>query len=456
MPDAPSDAPRIGGWERAFLVIALLLQQAAFIPLPEALLGLDEPLDVLGNPADPARSNLSNFVLTLACFVILGLLSTARLRTLSATIKQNPLVVATAVLVLASVLWSFDPMLSLRRAGSYSLGVLLALYLVERAPADEIVRLLALSTTLPAIASVIYAVLAPDLAYMQSPEVEGNLRGVYAHKNQIAHVMAIGFVLQVYLALTTKRWLRHLALAALHAFLVVKAHSASATVSLALFVPLLALYRIGRFNRQIATLMMLAGAGLVAVLGIVAIEQPEELFAVLGRDPTLTGRTALWSRVLDAIAERPFLGWGYTAFWEVDNDLVLRIWSQIGWNPPNAHNGFLEIALDFGVPGLLLGFAMLARFVLATARFTANHAGYEAWIYWAMLAYTLFNNIVETGMLRGQEFGWFTFLVLFMTCLARERGAQVAPREAPARATNSIVARAKPLAQPAARSGAPT
>ncbi|MBI3515432.1 MAG: O-antigen ligase family protein, partial [Proteobacteria bacterium] len=443
-------APR--RWERWFLIAAVLLQQAAFIPLPEELMDLEAPLDAFGNAADPARSNPLNFGLTLACLVILGILSLARLRALVATIKQNPLVAATVVLALASVLWSFDPALSLRRAGTYSLGVLLALYLVQRLSFEAIVRLVALSITLPAVGSLIYAVLVPDLAYMQSPGLAGSLRGVYSHKNQLANVMALGVMLQLYLALTTGHRLRHLALAAFQAFLVLQAHSASFTVSLGLFVGVLALYRFGRFSHQLAMLAILAGTTFVIALGIAAIQSPDEIFGLLGRDATLTGRTVLWPTLPAVIAEHPVLGWGYAAFWQSSNEAMLRIWAQVGWQPPHAHNGLLEVAIDFGLVGVVLAVAIMVRFAIDAVRATRLDAGYKGWVYWSIIAYTVFNNTVEITLLRTQEFAWFTFLVLFMTCAARQHAVgRAALPAAPTVAVPSIVARAKPL--PRAKDG---
>jgi O-antigen ligase len=441
-------ASPLSRWERWFLIGALLLQQAAFIPIPEELMGLEGPLDALGNPGDPAQSNPLNFALTLTCLLVLCILSLARLRILLTTIKQNPLVAATALLVLASVAWSYDPTLSLRRAGTYSVGVLLALHLIARCRFDEIVRLIALSTLLPAIASLIYALAMPGLAHMQSPEIADSLRGVYSHKNQLANVMAIGFLVQLYLALSTQRRLRHLALAGLHALLVFEAHSASFTLSLGLILLLLGLYQLGRFNRPLT--MLAAAAAIVAVLGlgVGAAHDPDGFFALLGRDATLTGRTDLWPILPEVIGEHPILGWGYAAFWQASNDVVARIWAEVGWQPPHAHNGFLEVAIDLGLLGLSLTCAMLLRFTINARRFARMHGGFEGWVYWSVIAYTMFNNMVEITLLRGQEFAWFCFLVFYMTCAAKLRTVVSASTvSAP-----SIAARAKPL--PGAAGGA--
>ena len=436
---ATTDTPEMGRWEWVLLIAAVLIQQGAFIPMPSELLGNEAPVDALGNVLDPAESNPLNFAAMLASLVFIGILSIARFRALVTVIKQNPLIVATTLLVIASVAWSYDPALTLRRAGTYSIGVLLALYLASRCSFETVVRLLALSTVLPAVASLIYAVLMPDLAYMQGAEVEGSLRGVYSHKNQLANVLAIGFLLQIYLVQTTPHKARHCLLAALHVLLVVMAHSKASALTLILIAGSLALYRLGRLNRQLAMLATLAGLALIGVTALGAIEDPDGFFALLGRDATLTGRTELWPRMPAIIAQSPWIGWGYSAFWQASNKIVQLLWYQIGWQPPHSHNGFIKVAIDFGVVGLLAAFLLIARFTINAAR--RIDRGYEAWVYLCMIGYTLFNNIVEITILRGQEFAWFTFLLFYMT--AAVRGTVPVPTAEPI--AGGILARARPL-----------
>jgi O-antigen ligase len=74
------------------------------------------------------------------------------------------------------------------------------------------------------------------------------------------------------------------------------------------------------------------------------------------KSETLSGRTFLWSYAVQNIAERPFLGFGYTAFWKASSINVL-ISNEITWQAPHAHNGYLDLALDLGLllAGLYLG-----------------------------------------------------------------------------------------------------
>ena len=52
---------------------------------------------------------------------------------------------------------------------------------------------------------------------------------------------------------------------------------------------------------------------LLLVAPVVAIST-NSLFELMGKDPTLTGRTDIWGYVMPYIYQRPLLGWGYGAF----------------------------------------------------------------------------------------------------------------------------------------------
>lgn len=77
----------------------------------------------------------------------------------------------------------------------------------------------------------------------------------------------------------------------------------------------------------------------------------EHFFQLLGRDPTLTGRSDIWHLVLDADLN-PIIGAGFYSFWlGAGSDAVLEEGYQ-GLN--QAHNGYIETYLNSGLIGLLL------------------------------------------------------------------------------------------------------
>jgi exopolysaccharide production protein ExoQ len=109
----------------------------------------------------------------------------------------------------------------------------------------------------------------------------------------------------------------------------------------------------------------------------------------LGKDTTLTGRTLLWQHAADAIADRPLLGGGYEAFWQVGNWSAEQLWlysyvpNKYGYH---FHNTFLEVAVDLGLVGLGIFVMLLALTVLRIiARLFASKPAAEQ-----MFAMTLF------------------------------------------------------------------
>jgi exopolysaccharide production protein ExoQ len=77
----------------------------------------------------------------------------------------------------------------------------------------------------------------------------------------------------------------------------------------------------------------------------------------LGKDASLTGRTAFWDTAITSISERPFLGTGYQAFWQPGNTAAERIWYQFHLATKTGltfHNTYLHIAVDLGLVAICL------------------------------------------------------------------------------------------------------
>jgi len=136
------------------------------------------------------------------------------------------------------------------------------------------------------------------------------------------------------------------------------------------------------------------------------------LAGAIGKDPTLTDRTKIWSFVL-SMHSNPIIGAGYESFW-IGNRLQ-KFWSEAGLGTINeAHNGFLEVYLQLGGIGVLLlsGFLIAGYRNAARLLKTPSLASYSLSV-WLVL---LFFSITEAGFRSGLI--WATFLL----------GALVVPR----------------------------
>jgi exopolysaccharide production protein ExoQ len=96
----------------------------------------------------------------------------------------------------------------------------------------------------------------------------------------------------------------------------------------------------------------------VAMLGFISVpivalffDIGSSLVETIGRDTTLTGRTALWEDLL-AIKQNALIGAGFESFWL--GSRLERLWTDRAWRPNEAHNGYLEVFLNLGWVGVTL------------------------------------------------------------------------------------------------------
>jgi O-antigen ligase len=120
----------------------------------------------------------------------------------------------------------------------------------------------------------------------------------------------------------------------------------------------------GRAKRSTKVMASIAtlGAGLLVVwlTGDVVIERFQALLAVEG-EASANARLQAWAMTLDAIAQRPWLGYGHGAFLEV---FYLHGGPELGaigiWD--HAHNDYLQLAVELGLPAagaLVLAYLLL-------------------------------------------------------------------------------------------------
>lgn len=125
---------------------------------------------------------------------------------------------------------------------------------------------------------------------------------------------------------------------------------------------------------------------------------------VVGRNPTLTDRTIIWSYLL-SMKTNPLLGTGYESFWL--GPRLQWFWQNAGLGHINeAHNGFLEVYLNLGIFGLfLLGWFLIVSY-RTICRKLFSKLGSLNLALWIIL---LFYSATEAGFRSGLM--WLTFLL---------------------------------------------
>ena len=235
---------------------------------------------------------------------------------------------------------------------------------VEQLDGDEFMRLLSWLCFLLAIASLVLLVVAPASVW----EETGDFRGVFSQKNVLGQAMAVGA-----LACLHGRWAqtsgrtRFILIFSVIAVTAVKSGSATSCLAIVLYCVVgtgIQLLQRGGASRIIGV------TGLTFFIGVLLVASLDSgaFLEMIGKDPTLTGRTNIWGYVVPYIFERPVLGWGYAAFWSTQNPAAFAIADALNWYAPEAHNGALEILLSIGLVGLAFTVYLWGRAIRLSLR----------------------------------------------------------------------------------------
>jgi O-antigen ligase len=210
------------------------------------------------------------------------------------------------------------------------------------------------------ILSYLGILLVPHLTIHQpgdliEPELAGKWRGIYGHKNVAAGVMAV-FVYTGWFAVRIGQPLAGGAIT-FAAFVFLIFSGGKSELALLFVVPMIAAL-VAR-TRSIWLKGFLAFAPLAMLtfltVGAVVSTTAQAILRALSIDPTFTGRTDIWKFALAAIAEHPWRGEGYEAFW-FSEALRHGVEGKTKWLAAVAtsHNSYIDLALTIGIPGLLL------------------------------------------------------------------------------------------------------
>jgi exopolysaccharide production protein ExoQ len=132
-----------------------------------------------------------------------------------------------------------------------------------------------------------------------------------------------------------------------------------------------------------------------------------ELLSVIGRDPTLTDRTEVWSVAMGLVRD-PLIGTGFESFWL--GPRLEAMWNAYSWQPGQAHNGYLETFLNLGWIGVALLAVVIVtgyRTVLAQYQRTPSMGS-------LMLTYFVVGvifNFTEAAFFRMMAPAWIFFLL---------------------------------------------
>lgn len=396
----------------AFVSAVLFLSTGAFVTV--FLSGYSQEAYAQGSPM---------MQVCWSCIYLAGLVRAHAIRRrLISVLKKNPALIALLALAALSFCWSLDPGLTLRRSLALLLCTLFAVDFGVRYPVEKQVYLiswtLGVAIVLSAIAGLFFPQLVPAAPWTTPGDDTAAWHGLFSHKNIFGEILAFGVLCAICRERrgTAGYTAAGICLAGLFA-LILASQSGTALLISALMILQWPLLCILHWRRRMLGTLGVAGIVLAVFCLAICVANSGTVASTMDRSTDLTGRTELWQYALQSAAKRPVLGYGYNGFWGVSQDSA-RISDLVGWSVPYAHNGLLDIDLQFGLTGLLLflglTFAALARAV----RFARQERTAQSLWPLCCLLLVLYNSATESNLLAANSFTWIVFVSALVSPVA--------------------------------------
>lgn len=357
--------------------------------------------------------------------------------------RLNRWFIAYAVWSTASLLWSPVPTETITNLVRLVFDMLLCAIVVlsPRRPLDSL-DLLRVSLAGMILASLAFVVFIPAWGIVDAPSPhEGAWRGITDHKNAMAQIVIFASILVTYFWVTAPPERRRRNTLLLLATLVMTLGTTSSTGILLVLMIVPATYVLAspRFRPLVQSLGLWLGlaVGLVAIAYfylVVAgaptyVELATPIAEAFGKDVTLTGRTDIWSAVLNQARDYWLMGYGLGAYWIGELGPALVPQQAVGISLWQAHNGFVDVFNEGGAIGFVLLMAAIVSHTLWALRRWRTDSSMA--IHLVFVGILLISNLSESSFTRPLEIGNMLFAFL-MLCRVREMHLRPAqPASAP-------------------------
>lgn len=346
----------------------------------------------------------------------------------------NPYLMLFIALAVASLAWSVDPALTARRlVRMVTIVLVCGAFVLTSWHSQRFQRVLRPILTALLVGSIAFGVLEPSLAIHQesAPELAGAWRGLTNHKNGLGALACVALLLWLHAGLTRQVGrLAALAGGALALTCLVLSRSSTSFAAAVVVAGLAVMILKAPHGLRPYTPYLVAGLGALLLLyslavldlvpGLGALLAP--VMALTGKTATLTGRTDIWAIIGEHIRSHPLLGTGYAAYWTAvptpgadSYEFVNRMGS---FYPGSAHNGYLDVANDLGMAGVLVLVGYIVSYLRQTLQLMHVDRD-QAILYLALVLQQAITNLAESH--------WFSvrsvdFVMLTLATMALARG----------------------------------
>lgn len=332
--------------------------------------------------------------LALLSFIVIPLLIVSQWKKFTYVATRDiPLLLAVGI-PLISVIWSTVPEQTLAHNRALLSSTAFGMYLATRYTPKEQMRLMVWLFGVYVLLNLVTPLVFPSYGMASNDGL--SWQGIAGHKNGLAAAMAVATMLFLDLGVYGYKYRRIFFLGAAIAFtILILSNGKGALASFMALLPLLPFYKIAQQNYKLRTFFSVFALLITLVIIIITLANMEFIVVdLLGKDMEFTGRIPLWNYLIQRGMERPWLGYGYGAFWTNPTE-TLRIALNVSWMSSiasgvkaHAHSAYIDLFLQLGWIGASL---MTLSFLTM-----------------------LFRTILLLGLTRQIEYFWMLQLLLFM------------------------------------------
>ena len=368
-------------------------------------------LPLFGEKANESASGLLRVAFLPAYALAFVLILARPWNTIRVAIRQPFLILLMGVIV-ASITWSIDPSVSIRRGFAVGCTTVSGLALAARFTWSDLARIIATAFALLIVASYAICIAMPSIGVM-TELFPGAWRGLWMEKNSLGGLMALGCCILCAAALMDpprkKLWV---IFAGLAIGLVLMSQSKTSLASLMLGLMALAFVWICQRGPAFAATATWAGVTGFLLLAAFIVFASDVFFGILGKDATLTGRTQIWAAAMRQIEQRPWEGYGYAAVWDDKTGRGPLAWivHDAKFTPQHAHNSWIEQWIGIGLFGLAAwGLFYLQTMAIALIAVFRERGALLAFPF--LVVFTLVS-LTESIAVIYNDFRWLLFVAL--------------------------------------------
>ena len=340
-----------------------------------------------------------------------------RRNAVSKILSKNRLIIAFVLYCALSAFWSDFPGITLKRwiksLGDY---VMVLIILSDQDWVANIKKVFSSVSFILIPLSVLFVKFYPDLGRHYATWGTQSYVGVASDKNMLGMIcMIFGLaaswrMIHAFCAKSRNRsrvYIVHGTIFLMAIWLLLISNSMTSLACFMITNTLIAMHALSKTGRKRWVVHMSVVAIVLAISSVLFFDIGGDVLQDVGRNPTLTGRTAIWNAILD-VPINPAVGAGYESFWL--GERLQKLWAIRGVTGVNeAHNGYIEMYLNLGwigigFLGLLLwtGYKNILRLL--------EHNAEAGRLRLAFFVIAVVYSFTEAGF-RGGSMVWIAFLL---------------------------------------------